>query len=81
MWLMAGDLTGCLGCKAKDTKSADTFRVIYTVRFEQVIYVLHCFQKESPSEIKTASTDADLIHERLRLEKSDYEVRYGKKLK
>ena len=56
----------------------DTFRVVYTIRFEQAIYVLHCFQKKSPSGIKTASTDVDLIHERLKLAKADYEVRYGK---
>jgi phage-related protein len=57
----------------------DTFRVVYTVRFERAIYVLHCFQKKSPSGIKTASTDIELIHERLKLAKSDYEVRYEKK--
>jgi len=56
----------------------DTFRVVYTIRFEQAIYVLHCFQKKSPSGIRTASTDVDLIHERLKLAKADYEVRYGK---
>jgi len=56
----------------------DTFRVVYTVRFAQAIYVLHCFQKKSPSGIRTASTDVDLIHERLKLAKADYEVRYGK---
>lgn len=55
----------------------DTFRVVYTVRFAQAIYVLHCFQKKSPSGIRTASTDVDLIHERLKLAKADYEVRYG----
>ena len=57
----------------------DTFRVVYTVRFEQAIYVLHCFQKKSPSGIRTASTDVELIHERLKLAKTDYEVRYEKK--
>ncbi len=56
----------------------DTFRMVYTVRFAHAIYVLHCFQKKSPSGIKTASTDVDLIHERLKLAKADYEVRYGK---
>lgn len=57
----------------------DTFRVVYTIRFEQAIYVLHCFQKKSPSGIRTASTDVALIHERLKLAKADYEVRYEKK--
>jgi len=57
----------------------DTFRVVYTVRFEKAIYVLHCFQKKSPSGIRTASTDVELIHERLKLAKADYEVRYERK--
>lgn len=57
----------------------DTFRVVYTVRFEMAIYVLHCFQKKSPSGTRTASTDVELIHERLKLAKADYEVRYEKK--
>lgn len=53
--------------------------MVYTVKFEPAIYVLHCFQKKSPSEIRTANTDVGLIHERLKLAKADYEVRYEKK--
>lgn len=57
----------------------DTYRVAYTVRFEKAIYVLHCFQKKSPSGIRAARTDARLIGERLRVARADYEVRYGQK--
>jgi phage-related protein len=56
----------------------DTYRVAYTVRFAKAIYVLHCFQKKSPSGIRTAQPDVDLIHERLKAARNDYEVRYGK---
>jgi len=56
----------------------DTYRVAYTVRFAKAIYVLHCFQKKSPSGIRTARTDVESIHERLKLARDDYEVRYGK---
>jgi phage-related protein len=52
---------------------------VYTVRFEKAVYVLHCFQKKSPSGAQTAKTDVDLIHERLKAARTDYEVRYGKK--
>lgn len=55
-----------------------TYRVAYTVRFAKAVYVLHCFQKKSPSGIRTAKTDIDLIHERLKTARNDYEVRYGK---
>lgn len=57
----------------------DAFRTVYTVRFEKAVYVLHCFQKKSPSGIRTAKQDVVLIHERLRTAQSDYEVRYARK--
>jgi phage-related protein len=50
----------------------DTFRAVYTVRFAKAVYVLHCFQKKSPSGIKTAQSDIDLIHERLKLAQQHY---------
>jgi phage-related protein len=56
----------------------DTYRVAYTVRFAKAVYVLHCFQKKSPSGIRTAKNDVDLIHERLKTAQADYEARYGK---
>jgi phage-related protein len=58
---------------------ADAFRAVYTVRFEQAVYVLHCFQKKSTSGIRTARRAVSLIHERLRMAQTDYEVRYGRK--
>jgi len=58
---------------------AGTWRVVYTVRFEKAVYVLHCFQKKSPSGVRTARTDIELIHERLKTARADYEVRYAKK--
>ena len=57
----------------------DTYRAVYTVRFAQAIYVLHCFQKKSPSGIKTAKNDIDLIRARLKLAQADYEERYEKR--
>lgn len=35
----------------------DTYRAVYTVRFAEVIYVLHCFQKKSKSGIATPKQD------------------------
>jgi len=55
----------------------DTYRVVYTVRFAKAVYVLHCFQKKSPSGVRTARHDVERIHERLKLARKDYEVRYG----
>jgi phage-related protein len=57
---------------------ADTYRVVYTVNFENAIYVLHAFQKKSPTGIKTARADIKLIARRLREARADYGARYAK---
>jgi phage-related protein len=55
----------------------DTYRAVYTVRYAKAVYVLHCFQKKSPSGIRTAKKDIDMIHERLKAARADYEERHG----
>jgi phage-related protein len=57
--------------------SGDTFRAVYTVRFRELVYVLHAFQKKSPTGIKTSRSDIELIRKRLRIAQEDYEARYG----
>ena len=52
---------------------AGTFRVVYVAKLPDAIYVLHCFQKKSPSGIRTAQSDIDLIHARLMLAQQHYE--------
>lgn len=56
----------------------NTYRAVYVVRFRQAIYVLHCFQKKSPSGIRSPQHDVELIHERLKTAQRDYEERYAK---
>ena len=55
----------------------NTFRAVYTVRFAQAVYVLHCFQKKSPDGKRTAQTDIDLIHERLKVAEQHYKEHYA----
>jgi len=54
----------------------DAYRAIYTVRFEDTVYVLHAFQKKSPSGIKTPRKDVELVGQRLKLAQQDYEARH-----
>ena len=56
-----------------ENHQGDTFRAVYAVRFAKAVYVLHCFQKKSPSGIRTAQSDIDLIHARLMLAQQHYE--------
>ena len=58
--------------------TANAYRAIYAVRFREIVYVLHAFQKKSPKGIKTAQGDIDLIERRLKVAQEGYEARYGK---
>ncbi len=49
-----------------------TFRAVYTVRFAEVVYVLHAFQKKSKRGIETPKSDIDLIKQRLKVAEQDY---------
>lgn len=55
----------------------DTYRAIYTVRFERAVYVLHAFQKKSPRGIETRQSDIALVRARMKIARQDYEERYG----
>lgn len=43
----------------------NTYRAMYTVRFRDIIYVLHAFQKKSTRGIATPRRTIELIRERL----------------
>lgn len=47
-----------------DDYDGDTFRAVYTVEIEGVIYALHCFQKKSKTGKETPKPDIDLIESR-----------------
>jgi len=42
----------------------DAYRAIYTAHFDDVVYVLHVFQKKSKSGIATPKHEIDLIRRR-----------------
>jgi phage-related protein len=58
--------------------ASGTYRAVYTIQFAKAIYVLHAFQKKSPTGIRTSRADVALIRQRLKAAKQDYEARYGK---
>lgn len=45
----------------------NTYRAVYTIRFSNGVYVLHCFQKKSRKGIESPKQDMDLIEARLKL--------------
>jgi phage-related protein len=46
---------------------SDTYRAVYTVRFQRAVYVLHCFKKKSARGAETPKPDMDLIRARLKV--------------
>ncbi len=55
----------------------DTFRAVYTLRFESAVYVLHAFQKKAKRGAATPQTELDLVRRRLRTAKRHYRNAYG----
>ncbi|MDV2987683.1 UNVERIFIED_CONTAM: type II toxin-antitoxin system RelE/ParE family toxin [Methylobacteriaceae bacterium AG10] len=56
----------------------NTYRAVYTVKFADIVYVLHCFQKKSSKGIATPQREMDLVRKRLQLAEADYARRTGK---
>jgi phage-related protein len=44
-----------------------TYRAVYTVKFKEAVFVLHCFQKKSKRGIATPKEDMDIIYARLKV--------------
>lgn len=53
------------------------YRAVYTVRCPEAVYVLHAFEKKSPSGIRTARKDVALVAQRLKVAQRDYEGLHG----
>ncbi len=50
-----------------ENDAGGTYRAVYTVKFEEAVFVLHCFQKKSKSGIATPKHDMGIIRARLRV--------------
>lgn len=64
--------TGAGVLEVCEDHQGDTFRAVYTVRFENAVYVLHAFQKKSKKGISTPKDDIDLVVRRLKTAEEDY---------
>ncbi|SPA24318.1 conserved hypothetical protein [Cupriavidus taiwanensis] len=59
--------------------AAGTYRAVYTVKFAEAVFVLHCFQKKSKRGIATPKADIEIIGARLKVaEALAWELRHGK---
>jgi phage-related protein len=61
-----------------EAHDGNTYRAVYTVRFQDVVYVLHAFQKKSPNRIRTAQSEIDMVERRLKIAQQDHQARHAK---
>ncbi len=69
---MKGIVSGSGVLELVERHDGDAYRVVYTVRFKDAVYVLHAFQKKSKRGIKTPKHDMEVIRERLKYAEAHY---------
>ena len=57
----------------------NTYRAVYTVKFAEIVYVLHAFQKKAKKGIATPKTELDLVKKRLKIAEDHYKLRQAGK--
>jgi phage-related protein len=50
-----------------ENDAGGTYRAVYTVKFPEAVFVLHCFQKKSRRGVATPKEDMDTINARLKI--------------
>ncbi len=56
---------GALVLEIAANYNSETYRAVYTVKFEGIVYILHAFQKKSKKGIATPKSHIQLIEKRL----------------
>jgi len=55
-----------------ETHSSGTYRVVYTTKFSEAVYVLHAFQKKSTRDNRTSPRDMALIQQRFKAAEDEH---------
>lgn len=58
--------------EVRENGPGGTYRVVYTVEMEGIVFVLHAFQKKSKSGIATPKQELELLKKRIKEAKSFY---------
>jgi phage-related protein len=59
-----------------DDFDGETYRAVYTVKFKEIVYALHAFQKKSKKGISTPKEEIDLVKKRLKAAEEHYQENY-----
>ena len=60
----------------EDDDEGGTYRTVYTVKFPEVVFVLHAFKKKSKRGIATPKKEVDLVERRLKQAEKIYEENF-----
>lgn len=63
---------GATVLKIVEDHDGNTYRAVYTVRFEEAVYVLHCSQKKSKTGIATPKQELALIQKRFKVAEEEH---------
>jgi phage-related protein len=72
---LKGIVKGAGVLEVVEDHEGDTYRVVYTVRFSEGVYVLHAFQKKARRGIATPRHEVDLIRRRYEAALAHHEIR------
>ena len=72
---LKGKVKGAI--QLSDDDDGETYRAVFTVELQGVVYVLHCFQKKSKSGTSTPQSDIDLIERRLKAARALHKATAG----
>jgi phage-related protein len=72
---LKGIVKGAGVLEVVEDHEGDTYRVVYTVRFSEGVYVLHAFQKRARRGIATPRHEVDLIRRRYEAALAHHEIR------
>jgi len=53
--------------EAVEDDAGGTYRAVYTVKFPESVFVLHCFQKKSKRSVTMPKEDMDIINASLKI--------------
>ena len=59
------------------SEDGNAYRAVYTVKFDEAVYMLHAFQKKSKKGSETPKPDVQLIRKRLKAAQNHYEKNFG----
>ena len=73
---MKGHLRDVIEVWADDDTADSTYRVMYTTKIGNVVYVLHAFKKKATAGVSTPKRELDVLETRLTIARTHFKEHY-----